>query len=277
MLEGKRILVTGSAGSIGSELYRQLVVGNTVMGMDINETALFDLHEEYRLKGFDVEYRLGDVRDPEVVKDVFSKFSPNVVFHCAALKHVTPNEAYPREAVKTNVMGTLNVISEAKRTGVEKLIYISTDKVINSYSIMGVTKKLGELITKNTGYTAVRFGNVLGSRGSVIPIWQKQLDAGEPLTITDERMSRFFMSIEEACELVIRACEISQGGEIMVMDMGNRKNLLELAKEILHKAGKPDHPIRTIGIRPGEALTEEIMTDEERGRALKLEDYWIIK
>jgi len=276
MLENKRILITG-VGSIGSELYRQLVVGNTLMSMDIDETSLFDLHEEHRLKGFDVHYRLGDVRDKDVVKDVFASFKPEIVFHAAALKHVTPNEAYPREALRTNAEGTLNVVGAAKANGVEKLIYISTDKVINSCSIMGVTKKFGELVAKNAGYTAVRFGNVLGSRGSVLPIWQKQISEDEPLTITDNRMERFFMTIEEACELVIRACEISSGGEIMIMDMGQRKNMLELAKEILLKLGKPNHPIRMIGLRPGETLVEEFMTPEERQRALKLEKFYIIR
>ena len=159
MLKDKRILITGSAGSIGSELYRQLAPHNTVYGLDINETGLFDLHEEYRLKGHKVFYRIGSVRDLETVRDVMDEFKPEVVFHAAALKHVTPNEAYPSEAIETNAMGAYNVISQAKKHGVEKLVYISTDKAINSYSVMGVTKKLGELIARNAGYIAVRFGN----------------------------------------------------------------------------------------------------------------------
>jgi len=277
MIEGKRILITGSAGSVGSELYRQLALHNTVLAFDFNETGIFDLHEEYRLKGHDVHYRLGDIRNRETVRDTVEGFRPEVIFHAAALKHVTPNEVYPDEAVETNIKGTLNIINEAKRIGVPKLVYISTDKAINSYSVMGVTKKLGELITKNAGYTAVRFGNVLGSRGSVIPIWQRQMDSSEPLTITDPKMERYFMSIEEACSLLIKAAEIGEGGEVMVMDMGELVNVLDIAKGILNKAGKNQEDIKIIGIRPGETLTEELMTPEERTRAIKIDHFWLIK
>lgn len=272
----KKILITGAAGSIGSELYRQLAPNNIVMALDFNETALFDLHEEYRLKGHDVHYRLGDVRDQDVINSVFDTFRPNIVYHSAALKHVTPNEAFPREATKTNVIGTLNVVGAAKRLGVKKLVYISTDKVINSNSVMGVTKRLGELVARNAGYIAVRFGNVLGSRGSVIPIWQRQLDANEPLTITDERMERYFMSIEEACELVIKAGETGPPGSVMVMDMGEKVNVLQAAKDILGKLRKPDYPINIIGIRPGETLSEGLMTEEESKRAVKQDRFWVI-
>lgn len=275
-MQGKRILITGAAGSIGSELYRQLAPGNSVLALDNNETALFDLHEEYRLKGHDVHYRLGDVRDQNVVNDTFENFLPELVFHAAANKHVTPNEAFPREAVQTNVIGTLNVVGAAKRVGVEKLVYVSTDKVINSNSVMGVTKRLGELVAKNAGYVAVRFGNVLGSRGSVVPIWQRQLDAGEPLTVTDARAERYFMSIEQACELVIKAAEIGTPGQVLVMDMGGKVNILQAAKDILGKVGKPDHPISIIGMRPGETLSEGLMTNEEQSRAVKVEQFWVI-
>jgi FlaA1/EpsC-like NDP-sugar epimerase len=277
MIEGKRIFITGSAGSVGSELYAQLATKNTVLGLDINETGLFDLHEEYRLKGFDVHYRLGDVRNRETVRDAVSGFHPDIIFHAAALKHVTPNEVFPEEAVETNVKGTLNVVDAARRNGVPRLVYISTDKAINSWSVMGVTKKLGELITKNAGYTAVRFGNVLGSRGSVVPIWQRQLSTGEPLTVTDERMERYFMSIEEACELLIKAAEIGEGGEVMIMEMGALTNVLQMAKDILGKAGKSPDQIKMIGVRPGETLKEELMTPEELARATKIDGFWVIK
>lgn len=270
-----KILITGAAGTIGSELYRQLVKQNDLFAVDINETALFDLHEEHKQKGFDVKFRIGDVRNRHTVREVL-EWKPDVIYHCAALKHVYPNELFPREAVETNVVGTLNIVEEAKRTGVKKLIYISTDKVINSYSVMGTTKRLGELIVKNAGYVSVRFGNVLGSRGSVIPIWQRQLNQGEPLTVTDEHVERFFMSIQEACSLVIEAGKMGHGGEIIVMNMGERKNILQLAKEILGKAGKEDHPINIIGLRPGETLKEELMTEEERKNAKQIGNFYIL-
>lgn len=273
---GSKILIFGAAGSVGSELYRQLVDSNTILAVDINETALFDLHEEYAQKGKDVSFRIGDIRDRQVVREIFDSFTPATIFICSALKHVYPNELFPEEAVKTNVLGTINIVNEAKSRKVPKVVYISTDKVINSNSIMGVTKRLGELVTRNAGYTAVRFGNVLGSRGSVLPIWQRQIDKGEALTVTDSRAERYFMSIEEACRLVIKASEIGKGGEVIVMDMGKKKNVLELAKEILGKSGKEEN-IKMIGLRPGETLSEDIMTNEEITRSEKLEEFYIIR
>mgnify|MGYP006935474584 CR=1 FL=1 len=278
MIQNKRILITGGAGSIGSELYRQLAeAGNTVMAMDINETALFDLHEEYRLKGYDVHYRLGDIRDQYLVDSVFDSFKPEVVFHCAALKHVTPNEAFPRETVKTNIMGTLNVLSSAKYNNVPKLVYISTDKVVNSNCIMGISKRFGEVATRNIGYVAVRFGNVMRSRGSVLEIWERQLSKNEPITITDERMERLMMSIPQACELLIKACEIGEPGELLVMDMGRPVKIIDLAKKFLEEHGKVGYPINVIGIRPGEQLSERLMTPEEEMSSIKKDNFIIIK
>ena len=271
-----RILITGAAGSIGSELYRQLVKDNSLMAFDLNETGLFDLHEEYRLKGFDVHYRLGDIRDSDVVLNVFRSFKPDIVFHAAALKHVTPSEAYPRETVKTNVIGTLNVVAAAKETGVEKLVYVSTDKVINSHSVMGVSKRMGELIARNAGYVAVRFGNVMRSRGSVLEIWERQLKQNEPITITDERMERFMMTIPDACALLVRAAEVGQGGQVLVMDMGEPIRIVDLARKFLEEHGKPDHEIKIIGIRPGESLTEGLMTPEELAGATKIDKFYIL-
>lgn len=270
-----KILITGSAGSIGSELYRQLVENNEIYALDINETGLFDLHEEYNQKGYKVHFRIGDVRDRHTVCSAISQFKPDIIYHAAALKHVYPNEVYPEEAINTNVLGTLNVVKEARKHGVEKLVYISTDKVINSNSVMGVTKRLGELMVKNAGYTAVRFGNVLGSRGSLIPIWERQLSRGEALTVTDERAERYFMTIEEACALVIKATDLG-GSKIVVMEMGEKKNILELAREILGKAGKDERQIKMIGLRPGESLSEETMTEEERARAIKIDQFYIL-
>ena len=258
-----KILVTGGAGSIGSELVRQLVKDNDVFVLDINETAMFDLVEELGIKG-----RVGDVRDPIVLEGQY-----DVICHAAALKHVTPNEQEPIEAVKTNIIGTHNVIQFAKRTGA-KLINISTDKVVLGESIMGLTKKIAEKMVRNAGYTSVRFGNVLGSRGAVIPIWQKQLDENRPITVTDGRMMRYMMTIPEAVELVIEASKLPQG-KIVILDMGEPVNVLHLAQEILGKSGK-DVGIKEIGMRPGETLTEELMTPEERARAEKIGKFYVL-
>lgn len=275
-MENERILIFGAAGSIGSELYRQLVEKNQVTAFDNNETALFDLHEEHAQKGYDVRFWLGDVRDKHSVSSCYDSVRPTVVFHAAALKHVYPNELFPEEAVNTNVKGTINVLRGATRAGVRRLIYISTDKVINSNSVMGVTKRLGELFTKQAGYTAVRFGNVLGSRGSLIPIWERQMSKGEPLTVTDARAERYFMTIEEACALVIQAAALDAKGKVVVMEMGERKNILAFAKEILGKAGKDEANIKMIGLRQGETLSEEVMTLAERESAVRVGDFYIL-
>jgi FlaA1/EpsC-like NDP-sugar epimerase len=277
MIQNKRILVTGGAGSIGAELVSQLAPENKIYILDQNETAMFDLYEEQRLLGFDVKGRVGDIRDRRTVEEVCESFKPEYIFHVAALKHVTPAEHYPDEAVGTNVIGTINLVKAAHKYGVEKFINISSDKAVNPNLVYGCTKRLGELIVKNAGYVSVRFGNVLGSRGSVVPIWQKQIDEGRPLTITDERMERYFMSIEDACNLVIKATEIGNPGEIMVMNMGKPVNVLQAAKEVLNKLGKQDYPIKTIGVRPGETLSEKLMTDDETQRAEEKDGFYIIR
>lgn len=277
-MKNKKILITGGGGSIGSELVRQLCVQNKVFILDFNETATFDLTEELKQKGHWVHCRVGDIRDKETVEDVFDDFQPQVVFHAAAYKHVTPMEWYPIEAIQANVLGTYNVLHSAKIHGVEKFVYISTDKAINSKSIMGITKRLGEVMVQNSGkgYLAVRFGNVLGSRGSVIPLWQRQIDNGEDLTVTHKDMTRYFMTIPEACELVIEAGENGKGGEIYILDMGNPVNVFQLASEILEKSGKK-LGIKMIGIRPGETLSEKLMTEEEERTAIKQGKFYIIK
>lgn len=278
MIKNKNVLVTGGAGSIGSELVRQLATDNRVFILDFNETALFDLISEQKLKGHWVNGRVGNVRDPETVNDVFSDFKPDVVFHAAAYKHVTPMELYPREAVDTNILGTLNVIEHAKKYEVKKFVFISTDKAVQSASIMGATKRVSEIIVRNqgAGFVVVRFGNVLGSRGSVIPIWQKQIDQGQKLTITDPRMERYMMTIEEACNLVITAANVGKGGEIIILDMGEKIKLLDLAKGIIAQS-KKKIGIEVIGIRPGEELTERLMYEEEERRAIKKGKFFIIK
>lgn len=256
-----KILITGAAGSIGSELVRQLHNDHTIYALDINETGINDLFVDYGVVG-----RVGNVRDYETVNDVFSDFGPDVVYHCAAYKHVGQMEVVPLEGINTNVIGTHNMLHCAKRYEVPRFVYISTDKVLGD-SVMGGTKWLGEIMVRNQGYTVVRFGNVLGSRGSVVPIWQRQMDQGKPLTVTDENMERYLMTIEEAVELVIQAGD----GGLWILDMPKKVNILELAKQIAK-----GHPITVTGRRPGEALTERLMSVEEERLATKQGKYYVI-
>lgn len=273
----KKIFISGIAGSIGSELCRQLAKNNEVFGLDQNETDIFDLYEEMKIAGTPVKTRVGDIKDKETIEDIFENFKPEVIIHAAARKHVSPMELDPIEAVATNIIGTNNLVRQSKKSGVERFINISTDKVVNGESIMGLTKKIAERIVHNAGYVSVRFGNVLGSRGSVIPIWQKQLDNNQPITVTDPEMTRYFMTIPEACKLVIEAVEIGEPGDKIILDMGEKHNVLEVAKEILGKLNKPGYPINIIGSRPGESLTESLMTHEEELRAEKKGNFYVIK
>ena len=278
IIKNKRILITGGAGSIGSEIVRQLAPGNKIFILDQNETGTFDLAEELKQDGYWVEARVGDIRDKATVQDLFEDFKPQYIFHAAAYKHVTPMETYPLEAIQTNILGTYNIMSEAKRWEcLEKFVYISTDKVVNGRSIMGATKKVGEIMVRNQGkkFIVVRFGNVLGSRGSLIPLWQNQINRGKPITVTDRRMTRYFMTIPEAVYLVIKAAEQGKGGEIFILDMGKQVNILNLAHEVLEKAG--GGKIKMIGLRPGETLDEKLMTLEEEKVAIKKNNFYIIK
>ena len=226
---------------------------------------MFDLVEENKQAGHWIHGRVGDVREASTVEDVFSDFKPQVVFHAASLKHVTPGEWSPIEYINTNIIGTYNVIKYAKKWEcLEKFVFISTDKAVQSSSIMGATKRVSEIITKNQGrgFVVVRFGNVLGSRGSVIPLWQKAINEGKPVKVTDEKMTRYMMTIEEAVNLVIKAAEMGKGGEIICLEMGKKVNILDLAKRIVKEA-QVENPIEIIGIRPGEQLTEKLMFEEE--------------
>lgn len=272
MIKNKRVLVTGGAGSIGSELARQLSSDNKVYIVDINESGLFDILSETGAKG-----RVGDIRDKETMNDVFSDFRPQIVFHAAAYKHVPLMEDLPEEAIHTNIIGTRNVLRYSKIYPIEKFVFISTDKAVAPKTIMGGTKMLGEVMTRNSGkgYLAVRFGNVLGSRGSVVPIWQKQINYGEPVTVTDPEMTRYFMTIPEAVELVIKAGEEGKGGEVFVLDMGEQINILDLARKIVDESRK-DIPIKIIGRRPGEQIHERLMSKEEEEVAIKRDKFFII-
>lgn len=277
MIKNKRCIVFGGAGSIGSELARQLSLNNKVYVVDQNESGLFDIVDE--LKGKNVWGRVGDIRDYKTVHDIFDDFKPQIVVNCAAYKHVPLMEYTPLEAIQTNVLGHYNLVHVAKTWEcLEKFVFVSTDKAVSSNSIMGATKRLGEIITVNQGkgFMAVRFGNVMNSRGSLLTIWQRQIDKGEKLTVTDERMERYMMTIPEAVGLIIEAIQEANGGEIFCLDMGNRVNIKELALGILQKAGKPPE-INIVGLRPGETLTEELMSIEEKSRAIKRNNFWIIK
>jgi len=268
MIQNKRVLITGVGGSIGSELARQLHKDNIIFGVDINETEWFGLVEELGIQG-----RLCDIRDQRLITNLIVDFKPDIVFHAAALKHVTPSMQMPREYVKTNLLGTLNVIEGAAAVGA-KFINISTDKAVTSENVMGWTKKGTEMFTKIAGGISVRFGNVLGSRGSVIPLWQKQIEDGKPVTVTDPRMTRYMMSIEEAVSLVIQAAETGNPGELFILDLDQRRiNVLELAKQIISGTNST---IQIIGARPGEALSEFLMTYDEKENSIKEGPFYII-
>ena len=275
-IKDKRCLVTGGAGSIGSELVRQLAVSNPVYILDNNETGAHDLAEEMQQDGHNVHCRVGDIRDPDTVQEVFSDFKPQIVFHAAAYKHVTPMEDAPIEAINTNILGTWNVIKWVKyyQPYVEKFVLISTDKAVNSHSVMGATKRVCEIMTRNQGqgFIVVRFGNVVGSRGSVLPLWENQVKRGKPITITNPDMTRFFMTIPQAVELVIEAAKVGRGGEIMILDMGEPKRIGDLAKELY-----PDYPQRIVGVRQGESMDEVLMFEEEKKVAIKDGSFFIIR
>jgi len=269
IMKNCRILILGVAGSIGSELARQLCKDNDIFGVDISESGFFEIQQETNIYG-----RIGDIRDKATVFDVFSDFKPQVVINCAAYKHVPYSQIYPEEYVTTNVLGTLNLIQEAKCwESVKVFIQISTDK-IHSKSVMGATKRCAEAITASMGdkFIAVRFGNVMWSKGSVLTIWKKQVEQGKPITITDPKMNRLMMSIEEACELVIKAGEIGKGGETICLDMGEPINILDLKNEHFGK----DYPIEIIGERKGEVLEEILMSKEEEAVAVKQGKFFII-
>lgn len=276
-MSGKRVLIAGGAGSIGSEIVRQLAEKNSVYILDTNESGLFELVDEIGKEN--VVGRVGDIRDMQTVRDVFQDFKPQIVFNAAAYKHVPLMEYTPLEAINTNVIGHFNLVHVAKTWEcVEKFVFISTDKVVSSKSVMGATKRLGEVLTLNSGkgFIVVRFGNVMDSRGSLLKIWQRQMDKGEPLTVTDERMSRYMMTIPEASNLVIEAARRGEGGEIYVLDMGKRVNIKELAYEILQKAGK-EPSIKITGMRPGETLSEDLMSQEEWQRAAREDKFYVIR
>lgn len=281
-LENKTVLITGGGGSIGSEIARQLIkfkIKKMVL-MDINENGIYELYHELKISlgcKVDVEIIIGSIRDQERLKQIFEEYRPNIVYHAAAHKHVPLMEACPGEAVKNNVMGTLNVANLADDYNVEKFILISTDKAVNPTSIMGATKRICEMIIQainvqsKTKFSAVRFGNVLGSNGSVVPLFKKQIEAGGPVTVTHPEIVRYFMTISEASKLVIQAGAISEGGEIFVLDMGEPMKIIDLAKNMISLSGlTPDVDIKInfTGLRPGEKLYEELLYNSTQQKTI---------
>lgn len=275
-IQAKTVLVTGAGGSIGSELCRQILElkPSRLILLDNSENGLFEIENELLEKGLCVELfaELADVRNRKKLESIFIKHKPRVVFHAAAYKHVPMMEKHPEEAMSNNVNGTRIVAELADKYETETFIMISTDKAVNPTSIMGASKRIAELVVKDinrnskTRFAVVRFGNVLGSRGSVIPIFMKQIERGGPVTVTHPEMKRYFMTIPEAVLLVIQAGSMTEGGEIFVLDMGEPIKIDDLARELIQLSGlKPDKDIDIVytGIRPGEKLYEELFTDRE--------------
>ena len=275
-VKNKTVLVTGGGGSIGSELCRQLAVHKPrrLIIFDIYENNAYDIQNELRRRfpTLDVVALIGSVRDTERLESVFSTYKPDIVYHAAAHKHVPLMEDSPNEAIKNNVFGTLKTVRAADRHGVEKFVLISTDKAVNPTNVMGATKRICEMIIQTfdkhskTEFVAVRFGNVLGSNGSVIPLFKRQIAEGGPVTVTHPDIIRFFMTIPEAVSLVLQAGSLAKGGEIFVLDMGQPVKIVTLAENLIRLSGyKPYEEIKIefTGLRPGEKLYEEILMDEE--------------
>lgn len=271
LLTGRRVLITGAGGSIGSEIARQVHAcePETLLLLDHDETHVFEAAG--RVNNQCVQL-LADVRDAERIDRIMRRHRPHVVFHAAAHKHVPLLEAHPCEAFDTNVRGTVNLVNSAARHDVERLVFISTDKAVRPQNVMGASKRLGEQVVlagapMGARYCAVRFGNVLGSRGSVIPVFMDQIKRGGPVTVTDPRMMRYFMSIPEAVQLVLQAAVFAEGGEIFMLEMGQPVRIMELAERMIRLSGRQvgqDVAIRVVGSRPGEKLAEELRAPEER-------------
>lgn len=273
--EGKIILVTGAAGSIGGELSRKLSTYKVkkLLLLDIAESALYDLEQEFNRAGFtNFELIIADIRDFDRMSYIFEKFKPKIVFHAAAYKHVPLMENSPYEAVNVNVCGTKIVSDLSVQHGINKFVLISTDKAVNPTNVMGATKRIAELYVNclkgkgQTKFITTRFGNVLGSSGSVIPLFKHQIESGGPITVTHRDITRFFMTISEAGQLVLEAATMGSGGEIFVFDMGNPVKIYDLAKNMIFLSGlnyPEDINIKITGLRPGEKIFEELLADGE--------------
>ena len=274
-LTGKRVMITGAGGSIGSEVCRQVSLfhPDTLILLGHGENSIYAIDMELRSQFGHITYEavIADVQDEERINDVIATYSPDVIYHAAAHKHVPLMEKNPHEAIKNNVMGTLNVSRAADRHGVSSFVMVSTDKAVKPTSVMGATKRIAEMVVQHmdtisdTKFVAVRFGNVLGSRGSVIPLFKQQIENGGPVTVTHPEMTRYFMTIPEASRLVVQAGAIADGGETFVLDMGKPVKIVDLAKNLIRLSGftEDEIEIRYTGMRPGEKLFEELLGEDE--------------
>ena len=275
-VHGKVVLVTGGGGSIGSELCRQIAghQPKTLIVFDVYENNAYDLQQELKDKfpKLHLVVLIGSVRNTHRIESVFEKYRPEIVYHAAAHKHVPLMEDSPNEAIKNNVFGTYKTAKAADKYGAKRFVLISTDKAVNPTNIMGASKRMCEMVIQmmnaksKTDFVAVRFGNVLGSNGSVIPLFKKQIEQGGPVTVTHPDIIRYFMTIPEAVSLVLQAGAYAKGGEIFILDMGEPVKILDLAKNLIRLSGyKPgeDIAITFTGLRPGEKLYEELLMDEE--------------
>ncbi len=279
----KRVLVTGAGGSIGSELVRQIVKYNPeeILLFDIYENGVYDLqaelkHKMYRKKTDNVPFtiQIGSVYNYDRLNEVFGNFKPDLVFHAAAYKHVPLMEASAKEAIRTNIIGTYNVCKLADKFNVEKVVLVSSDKAVRPTNVMGATKRFAEMLIQcinaksKTNYSAVRFGNVLGSNGSVVPLFRKQIEYGGPVTVTDKEIIRYFMTIPEAVALILQSGAYAKGGEIFILDMGDPVKIYDLAEKMIMLSGMKPHEdikIEITGLRPGEKLYEELLVDKDNG------------
>jgi len=275
-VNNKVVLVSGAAGSIGSEISRQLSLYHCklIILIDQAESSLYNLEQELRLKGIsNFEAFVSDVRDPVKMTSIFKKYSPQIVFHAAAYKHVPLMEKSPYEAIKVNLLGTKNLADLSIEFEIDRFVMVSTDKAVNPTNVMGASKRMAELYVKSvseeckkTKFTITRFGNVLGSNGSVIPLFKKQIENGGPLTVTHEDITRYFMTITEACSLVLEAGTMGKGGEIYIFDMGKSVKIFEIAKRMIYLSGfnyPNEIDIKITGLRPGEKLYEELLANDE--------------
>ena len=276
LIQDKVVLVTGGGGSIGEELCRQIMLHDPkqLLMLDIYENSLYDIELELKSKypNSDIKAIIANIRDEQRMFDLFEEFSPEVVFHAAAHKHVPLMENNPSEAVKNNVFGTYNLVNACDKYKTKLFILISTDKAVNPTNVMGATKRMCEMIIQakdkesETEYVAVRFGNVLGSNGSVVPLFKKQIQEGGPVTVTHKDITRFFMTIPEAVALVLQSITYAKGGEIFVLNMGEPVKIYDLAKSLIELSGLKlgeDIDIEITGLRPGEKIYEELLMDEE--------------
>jgi FlaA1/EpsC-like NDP-sugar epimerase len=275
-IKDKVILITGGAGSIGSEMARQILKYSPkqLVLLDQAESPIYELDMELRSKFKECNWEIviADVSNYTRMKNVFEAFEPQVVFHAAAYKHVPLMERNPAEAIKVNIQGTKILADLASENGVAEFVMVSTDKAVNPTNVMGASKRIAEIYIQSlnkeskTKFITTRFGNVLGSNGSVIPLFKKQIEQGGPLTVTHEEVTRFFMTIPEACQLVLEAGSMGKGGEIFVFDMGESVKIIDLAKKMIQLSGleiNTDIEIKITGLRPGEKLYEELLNNEE--------------